>query len=253
MSRIIALIAAATLTFTANASRADLLSDAGDRVDLQLVLAADTSGSMSASLRHSQRRGFAAAFRDRALQRAVSSGPVGKVAVIYFEWAGERDQRVIVPWTILSTPKDMAQFAETLEAQSEGGNGGETSISGAMRFAYELFEASALTSYRKVVDISGNGRNSQGSEVTAALRALRKGGVTVNGLVLPAPTSGESNPYAALFTHYDGPLIDYYRSEVIGGPGAFAIEVDPTRGFSDAILRKLVMEVAWVVPVMSPK
>ena len=62
---------------------------------------------------------------------------------------------------------------------------------------------------------------------------------------MQAPDPG---PYGAMFTGYDGPIIDYYRSNVIGGPGAFAMAVDPADGLAPAIVRKLVLEIAWRHP-----
>jgi len=208
-------------------------------IDLQLVLAADVSGSMNASLRDAQRLGFAAAFRDASLHQAVSA--TGTIAIVYFEWAGAARQDVIIPWTIVSGPNDLIRLAERLEGWEVGRSGGETSIVGAMLFARTLLLEGGFRASRRVVDISGNGRNTEGPDVAEAIEALREIDATVNGLVLPA--AHVEGPYQ--FTGYDGALIDYYRREVIGGPGAFAIEVDPAVGFADAILRKLVREIAW--------
>ena len=215
------------------------------KVDLELVLAADRSGSMSAALRSDQRQGFVEAFRDHDLQRAIVSGPIGKIAVLYFEWSDQDDQEIIVPWTVLESADDMNVFADALQRSAMSPDGGETSISAAMAFAVQELEANAFSSYRRVVDISGNGRNSSGPPVAVGLGALRSVGATVNGLVFPKTTYGGTGPYDMLFTGLDGPLEDYYQRQVIGGPGAFAIVVDPENGFADAILRKLVLEVAW--------
>ena len=245
MNRMTALAVFVVAVVVTQLSRADVLDAAEGEVDLLLVLAADSSGSMSRPLRQAQRLGFAEAFRHPTVQRAVASGPRGRIAVTYFEWAGASDQRVIVPWMILSTPQDLARFAAMLESATDVASVGETSISGAMLFAERLFVESRLRSLRRVVDISGNGRNSQGPDVAMALRALGDTGVTVNGLVLPRAIGGAADPFAALFAGADGSVAAYYRREVIGGPGAFVIEIDPSRGFRTAILRKLVMEIAW--------
>jgi hypothetical protein len=214
-------------------------------VDLELVLAADRSGSMSTILRSDQRQGFVDAFRDPDLQRAIVSGPIGRIAVLYFEWSDQDDQEAIIPWTVLESNDDMNAFADALQHSDISPDGGETSISAAMAFAAAELETNAFASYRQVVDISGNGRNSSGPPVEVGLRALRELGATVNGLVLPETKYGGAGPYDMLFTGFDGPIEDYYQRHVIGGPGAFAIVVDPDNGPADAILRKLVLEVAW--------
>ena len=48
------------------------------------------------------------------------------------------------------------------------------------------------------------------------------------------------------FSGYEGPLSEYFKTQVIGGAGAFAITVDPKVGYDDVILRKLILEIAWV-------
>ena len=214
-------------------------------VDLELILAADRSGSMSTVLRAAQRQGFVQAFRDRDLQRAIISGPIGKIAVLYFEWSDRHDQQVIVPWTVLGSAADVNAFADALQNAAISSDGGETSISAAMTFAVHELKTNDFISYRRVVDISGNGRNSSGPPVEVGLGALRSMGATVNGLVFPEMTYGNAGPYGMLFTGFDGSMEDYYRREVIGGPGAFSIVADSQTGFADAILRKLVLEVGW--------
>ena len=218
-----------------------------EEVDLELILAADVSGSVSPELRRAQRLGFAEAFRDPDLQHALKSGPLGTVAVVYFEWAGADQQRVVVPWTLLSSGEEIAAFAERLTRAENDPKSGETSISGAMLFAGRLVESNRYEGLRKVVDIASNGTNSDGPPVKAGLGALRASGAIVNALLLPGRTFADEGPYARLFRADDEPLDAYFRKHVIGGPGSFVMSVDPETGFADAILRKLVMEVAWSI------
>lgn len=236
----------AAFALSTRATGAENVNLVSEEVDLELVLAVDASGSVSSDLFEAQRSGFADAFRKPYLQRALLSGPLQKVAVVYFEYSGYSEQQLIVPWTILTGVEDMELFADALESSTISGTGGQTSISGAMIFAKGLLEGNDYTAFRKVVDVTGNGRNSDGPSVEQGLGALRDAGAIVNGLVLPEPNVIDAGPYAPLFSGYDGPLDDYYRTEVIGGPGAFAIQVDAKHGYGDAILRKLVLEVAWV-------
>lgn len=214
-------------------------------VDLELVLAADRSGSMSPSMRRAQRDGFAAAFRNPDLRNALLSGPIGRVAVVYFEWSDAGDQELIVPWTLLSAPADLDRIADWLDHDEAPSGGGETSISGALLFADALFDQNRFTAYRRVIDVSGNGRNSHGPSMAEVMPHLVGSRVTVNGLILPAAAPDATGPYDALFRRTEGPLEGYFREKVIGGPGAFVMSVDPETGFEEAILRKLVVEVAW--------
>jgi hypothetical protein len=215
-------------------------------VDLELVLAADASGSVSSTLNRAQKLGFAKAFRDPDLQSALASGPLGKVAVIYFEWAGATEQHVVVPWTVLESAEDIAEFANRLEYGQTRGGGGETSISGALLFAERQLNTNGYNGLRRVVDIASNGMNSDGPPVSVGLQTLRAHGVIVNALVLPSRTLDQTGPYAILFEADAAPLDDYFRTEVIAGPGAFVHAVDLDVGFAEAILRKLVLEVTWL-------
>lgn len=216
------------------------------KVDLELVLAGDISGSVPSNVARSQKSDFADAFREPDLQNALASGPYGAVAVTYFVWSGANDQHVVVPWTILRNTEDITAFADRLEAAQIPESGGETSLSGAMLFAGRLLETNRYSGLRKVVDITSNGRNSDGSHVEAGRHALRATGAVVNALVMPGRTLDQTGPYATLFAADAGPLDDYYQTEVIGGPGAFVQTLEPDVGHSEAILRKLVLEVAWL-------
>ena len=236
-----------TCLLSAWASLAETNGSEHQEVDLELVLAADVSGSVSRELVRAQRLGFAAAFRDPGLQFALRSGPLGTVAVVYFEWAGAAHQRLVVPWTHLSSANEIAEFADQLEEAELYVGGGETSISGAMQFSGRLLDDNDYEGLRKVVDIAGNGTNSVGPPVEEGLQALRASGVIVNALLLPGRTFADEGPYARLFRADDEPLDAYFRKHVIGGPGSFVMSVDPETGFANAILRKLVMEVAWSI------
>src|SRR6056297_1119184 len=88
------------------------------QVDLELVLAVDVSLSMDSDEQKLQRNGYVAAFRDRAIHKAIQSGPNGRIAVTYLEWAGAGIQAVVVPWRIIETPDDAIKFADELEAQT---------------------------------------------------------------------------------------------------------------------------------------
>ena len=214
-------------------------------VDLELVLAADASGSVPSILLRAQKLGFAEAFRDPDLQAALASGPLGRVAVVYFEWAGPGQQRLVVPWTILTSAGDVAAFATRLEEAPDGAVGGETSISAAMLYADDLMATNDYDGLRKVVDIASNGENTAGPPLDVALERLRASGTIVNALLLPQPEPDLRDPYKALFTASGPPLDEYFRAEVIGGPGSFVLNVELEKGFVEVILRKLIVEVAW--------
>src|SRR4051812_41480498 len=83
-------------------------------VDLLLVLAVDVSGSMDYNEQQVQREGYVRAFRDPGVISAITSGPYGRIAVTYVQWAGAFIQETAVPWTIIASPQDAQNFAAAL-------------------------------------------------------------------------------------------------------------------------------------------
>src|SRR5260221_6251240 len=84
-------------------------------VDLALVLAADCSGSVTQQGYSLQQKGYAEAFRDPVVIRAIRSGGNGAVAVTYFQWSGASIHHQKIAWTVLRTPADIERLAQTLE------------------------------------------------------------------------------------------------------------------------------------------
>ncbi|MEK1886357.1 MAG: DUF1194 domain-containing protein [Phyllobacterium sp.] len=204
-------------------------------VDLKLVIAVDVSYSMDIEEQRVQREGYVAAFRSPEIVRALSSGPLGKVAVTYVEWGGFAIQ--VVPWMIIDGQVTAARFAEELRRQPPR-RISFTSISNALAFARELIDSSRVRSSRRVVDVSGDGPNNAGAPVPVARNAAIADAITVDGLpiMLNAATDPDALP----------DLDDYYAACVIGGEGAFLLKVTDVSHFEDAIRNKLVVEITGV-------
>ncbi len=198
-------------------------------VDLQLVLAVDASGSVSEERFELQKRGYVAAFRSPQLLRAVQSGQAQAIAVTMVQWTGPALQIQVVPWMVIADEASMNRVAAAIEAAPRQLFGGGTSISGAVDYAVHLFSRAETTAARRVIDVSGDGRNNRGRPAEAARDDAVAAGATINGL-----------PILAL--EFD--LDVYYRDSVIGGPGAFVIPAKSYDTFADAILKKLVIEIS---------
>ena len=220
--------AVVSLCLASAASAGDLLD-----VDLELVLAVDVSRSIGVDEHQLQRDGYVAAFRHPDLLQAIKSGPFGRIAVVYFEWAGKRHQSVAVPWTIVGDASDANAFADALASQPILPEAG-TSISASLVFAERIFAVSGTQSQRRAIDISGDGANNDGPPVEPVRQRLIAKGVTINGLPIDLAIGGV------------GDLTDYYERHIVGGPRAFAITVDDQSRFADSIRRKLVLEIAWL-------
>ncbi len=221
-------------------------ADSQYEVDLRLVIAADVSGSMTQRLAKMQRDGFVAAFRNPALRNAIMSGPLGRIAVTYFEWSDERNQTVVVDWRLIDSADDLTAFAEELAKTDGKASARKTSISAALLFARGLIARSPYRSNRKVVDISGNGENNAGLPIASVIGSIGEASITVNGLAMPGnwPTTAEPNWYVGEQQRMG--VANYYRREVRHGPGSFVVAVDTEDDIAEAILRKLVVEIAWL-------
>ncbi len=210
-------------------------------VDLQLVLAADVSGSMDVEEATLQRRGFANALRHPEIIEAISRGPLGRIAVTYVEWAGDHFQSTLVDWTEISDGASAEAFAAAVEKPPVR-TALWTSISGVIFFGLQRFAESDYVSERRVLDISGDGPNNKGLLVeTARDRAIAEG-ITINGLpiVNDRPSRFGLPPLANLDL--------YYEDCVIGGFGSFVVVADGFRDFARAILRKMLLEIAGTPP-----
>jgi hypothetical protein len=205
-------------------------------VDLELVIAVDVSLSMDLDEQRVQREGYVAAFRDPELHKAIVSGPHGRIAVVYMEWAGPISQSVVIPWTMIEGPQAALAFADRLEALPIS-RARLTSISAALQFAKDLFPGSGVKGIRRVVDVSGDGPNNSGPLVVPVRDALVADGIVINGLpiVLRAATP-------SFFDLSD--LDRYYAECVIGGTGSFMVPVRDIAELKAAIRRKLLLEIS---------
>jgi Protein of unknown function (DUF1194) len=223
-------VAAASLA--PGAARADV------EVDLALVIAVDISYSMDPDELTLQRQGFAEAFRAPVVHDAIRSGMLGRIAVVYFEWAGSYDQRVMVPWTVIDNPDAAFGFADKVAAVPVR-RAQRTSISGAIEFGVKLLAQSGVDAQRRVIDISGDGANNQGRAVTEVRDEALAQGITINGLPLMLKRPG----------YLDIPDLDlYYRDCVIGGVGHFMEPVRDREHFKQAIRTKIIREIADLAP-----
>jgi hypothetical protein len=205
---------------------------AGD-VDLQLILAVDASGSVNTARFELQKRGYAAAFRDRRVLAAIAGGANQAIAVAMMQWTGPSLHVVVVDWMELHDAASAAAFADRIDAAPRKLFGGGTSISGAIDFAMQMFPA-ASAGQRRVIDISGDGANNNGRPSAEARDDAVAQGVVINGLPI---------------LNIEPDLDVHYREQVIGGPGSFMIPIDNYDQFAEAIVRKLVTEIAALAPL----
>jgi hypothetical protein len=202
---------------------------AATEVDLMLVLAVDASGSVSQRRFELQKQGYAAAFRNPRVLKAIQSLMTQSIGVTMFQWTGPRLQVPVVPWTQVKDAATAEDFAGAIERVPRQLFGGGTSISGAIDFGRLILLQSPFTASRRTIDVSGDGANNIGRPVQFARDEAVKDGITINGLPILA---------------VEPDLDTYYFENVIGGPGAVMVPAESFESFADAILKKLIIEIA---------
>ena len=215
-----------------------------DGVDMLLVLAADVSRSIDDGEFELQRKGYAGALGDPRVLKAITGGPNQAIALSYVEWSGAGEQKTVVDWTTIHDGEDAAVVASAILAAPRSFLA-RTSISEAIDFSVARLGVAPVAAERKVVDISGDGTSNSGRPVTDARDEALVRGITINGLAIINTKAGPG-----FFTHTQPPggLSNYYKENVIGGPGAFLLVVENFETFSEALTRKLISEIAAIPP-----
>jgi hypothetical protein len=218
------------------AALAQIPAAAAEPVDVELVLAADGSGSIDDDELAFQRRGYADAITSPEVLNAIRAGALGAIAVTYVEWGGPTSQHTIVDWAVIRDAASAEAFARALVERPREARG-YNSISAAIDYAMFKLETNTQEGVKRVIDVSGDGPNIGGRRVTDARDEAVSKGVVINALVIQRP-GGRVDPPGGI------PLIEHYRRDVIGGPAAFVMVVDEDLSFTDAVRRKMVLEIA---------
>lgn len=223
--------AAATAAILAGASLAPRDARAA-ALDLHLVLAVDSSSSVTMDEYYLQLEGYAHAFADPELWSTIAAGPARAIAVALFEWSGPEQQALNFPWRILDSAETLAAFAKELALAPRLVIGGETAIGDALLFALELLRTAPGHATRQVVDVSGDGSSNRGNPPERGRDALLAHGATINGLAV---------------LDQDPDLAAHYTASVIGGPGHFLLAASDYADFQGVIRRKLLREIRPLV------
>jgi hypothetical protein len=217
---------------------------AAEQVDLLLVFAADVSRSIDQAKFQLQREGYAAALADKRVLEAITAGRNKRIAVAFVEWSGATSQKLLIDWTVIdgadAARKIGDQLVELPRSFAE-----RTSISAGIDFAMGVLSHAPYQATRRTIDVSGDGTNNSGRDVMLARDEAVAQGVTINGLVILSDRPMAWNPE---HTNPPGGLANYYRTNVVGGPGAFVVVAEDFNSFGQAIVKKLIAEIAELVP-----
>ena len=199
-----------------------------DKVDLALVLAVDGSASVTYEEFNLIAGGMAAALREPAVIRGLTTGPNRASLCCLILWSGTGAHDLIQGWTRIGSEKDVLAFAEAVENMPRSVQPGETAIGEALLFALQLIAGAPADAARHVVNVIGDGRSNAGIQPGPIRDRMAAAGITINGLCIQ---------------HEEPDLLQSYTQEVIGGPGSFAVTCKDYADFGAAMRRKLTQEV----------
>jgi Protein of unknown function (DUF1194) len=197
-------------------------------VDMALVLAVDVSESVDDEEYVLQHEGIARAFESPQVLAAITGGAHGAIDALMLEWSDPDKQAIVADWTRVSDAASAAAFAAKIRAGKRSSNG-LTGIGPALLAASAAFASLPDNAAQRVIDVSGDGMANIGPPPAAIRDALVAQGITINGLAILT-----SEPW----------LDSYYDNEVIGGKGAFLLQVKDFQSFATAITQKLLAEIS---------
>jgi len=198
-------------------------------VDLGLVLAVDCSSSADAADYKLQMDGIASALRDPSVYDAIAAGTHGQIALALVQWSTAQSQVTTLHWRLLASQRDLEATARVIETTERQWRPGATGLAVAVDYSTVLLQTLPVPAERRVIDVSGDGADNEGGNPAAARDQALALGISINGLPIL---------YDSLY------LYGYYHDQVIGGPGAFLEPAHDMRAFRDAMLRKLLREIA---------
>jgi hypothetical protein len=209
---------------------------AQETVGMQLILAADVSGSVNPSRYKTQQDGYIEALGDPRLLDVIGGLDPPVLAITFIAWS--REQEIMVPWTRVADVQSMDLFRDRLRNTQRARIGVNTLISRALAFCDRQFDQE-FTGGRKVIDVSGDGDDNQGIRSLHDIRdALVAKGIVINGLPIIV------KPPEFIYPPQPPEGLDvYYRNHVVGGPGHVTIESVGFDNFKQAILQKLLLEI----------
>lgn len=202
-------------------------------IDVALVLAVDSSASVSPGEYRLQQQGIAAAFRNDSVVHAMAQA--GRVAVSVVFWGSEGQTKPQSAWVMIDGKQSAEQFARIVESMPRQVTGDTGLASGLMTAVAKLASLESC-SLRKIVNVSGDG------EETRALRGESRSAAPKQVRDLAEKLKVEINALA--ISNKQPGLARYYTDNVITGPDAFVMEVHNYAGFSEALRRKLIREIS---------
>jgi len=203
---------------------------AQDQCRLALLLGVDVSASVDAAEYQLQLSGIASALVAPEIVEAFLNGP-GPVALSIYEWSGRFQQDLVIDWTLITSEADLVRIAERVARQVRRSEDFPTALGYALGFAAGHFQRAPPCLFQ-TLDVSGDGQNNDGFAPHDAYAHFPFDGITVNGLAIGGASRG---------------IEEYFRDELIQGPGAFVEYAASHADFEAAMRRKLERELGVMI------
>lgn len=205
--------------------------------DANIVTALDISDSVDPQAAATEIQGMAHAIRAPEIIEAIQAGRHGRIGFAIFAW---RDGAYpeLVSWTTIASAADARAAARQLESDFRAFAAADppaapsaphmTDLSGAIDHAAILLLTAPFAADKSIVNVIGNGWDNVGEGPQRARDRIVAQGGTVNGVILG----------------FDPVLMSYYRSTVIGGPGAFLLSIEDPAAMPAVLARKFLYDIA---------
>lgn len=206
---------------------------------LALVLALDVSGSVDQREYGLQLEGIATALEDSAVRGAILALPDAQVEMAIFEWSAARYSRDILGWTPLTSEAGIDAIVAHLRGWRRLSSPEATGLGAAMERSGHMLRQ-RTDCWKRVADISGDGKNNDWPLPPDVKTEGTLSGVTVNALVVGVGAPRISDERQLEITE----LSSYFRTQVLHGPDAFLEVALGYEDYARAMTRKLLREVS---------
>ena len=214
-------------------------------VDMLLCLAADVSESVTRPEYELQREGHAAAIEDEEVVAFIKKGLLGRVAVVYVEWADQLQQSLGVDWSVIDDQTSASAFANRIRRSPApswiASPVRNTSTSEAIRSCLKQFDNAPVKAARHIIDLSTDGTHNMGTEITVVRDEAVQRGATINVLAI-IDMADSAHPFT--HTRPKGGLVNYFETNVAGGAGAFVESANGWNSYGETLKRKFLLELA---------
>lgn len=204
-------------------------------VDIAIVVSLDRSESIDHEEAKAQISGLIHALSHPRFLAAVKSGVNGRIALSVLTWSSFGRSDVILPWMRISGAASVKTATDVLARDYDRDllvqHGTQTDLGFGIELGIERLKALPWEASQRVINMVGDGISNIGRIAVVDRDAALAQGITVNALITAQGSAIRV-------------LTNYFRRNVIGGPTAFVQLTNGEDDFADAMLRKMLLEIA---------